>query len=72
MAVLLCEKIAYCLHSLTMYSQVANIQLRIAEAQPTAPADMLRLLHQSINQSQSRIPALERSTQEIKIEWNLP
>lgn len=54
------------------YSQLANIRLRIAEAQPTAPADMLRLLHQSITQSQSRIPALERSTQEIKVEWDLP
>lgn len=32
----------------------------------------LRLLHQSITQSQSRSPALERSTQEIKVEWNLP
>lgn len=57
--------------SASRYSQLANIRLRIAEAQPNTPADMLGLLDQGINQSQSRIPALERTVQEIKIEWNL-
>ena len=54
------------------YSQLSNIRLRIAEVQPTAPDDMLRLLEQAISQNQLRIPAMERSIQEIKIEWNLP
>jgi hypothetical protein len=54
------------------YSQLSNIRLRIAEVQPTAPDDMLRLLEQAIRQNELRIPAMERSIQEIKIEWNLP
>jgi hypothetical protein len=57
--------------SASRYSQLANIRLRIAEAQPDTPTDMLRLLYQGISQSQSRIPALERTVQEIKMEWNL-
>ncbi|OCR00669.1 hypothetical protein BCD67_11905 [Oscillatoriales cyanobacterium USR001] len=57
--------------SASRYSQLANIRLRSAEAQPNIPADLLRLLYQSISQSQSRIPALERTVQEIKIEWGL-
>jgi len=43
----------------------------ITETQPNAAADMLRLVEQSITQSQARIPALERTVQEIKMEWNL-
>ncbi len=38
----------------------------------TASNDMLRLLDQAIKQNQLRIPAIERSIQEIKMEWNLP
>ncbi|HLO49020.1 MAG TPA: hypothetical protein VK211_11440 [Kamptonema sp.] len=53
------------------YSQLSNIQLRITEAQPNAAADMLRLLERAITENQLRIPAMERSVQEIKIEWNL-
>lgn len=59
------------LEAATRYSQLSNIQLRITEAQPNAAADMLRLVQQSITQSQARIPALERTVQEIKREWNL-
>jgi len=59
------------LEAATRYSQLSNIQLRITEAQPNAAADMLRLVEQSITQSQARIPALERTVQEIKMEWNL-
>jgi hypothetical protein len=54
------------------YLQLSNIRLRIAETQPIASNDMLRLLEQAIRQNQLRIPAMERSIQEIKIEWNLP
>ncbi|AFZ15371.1 hypothetical protein Cri9333_4591 [Crinalium epipsammum PCC 9333] len=54
------------------YIQLSNIRLRIAEAQPIASNDMLRLLDQAIRQNQLRIPAIERSIQEIKMEWNLP
>jgi|JI102314DRNA_FD_contig_91_762637_length_1303_multi_2_in_0_out_0_3 hypothetical protein len=60
------------LDAASRYAQLANIQLRITEAKPIAPNDMLRLLYQAINQNQLRIPALEGCIQEIKIEWNLP
>ncbi|MCT7949887.1 hypothetical protein NG798_08820 [Ancylothrix sp. C2] len=55
----------------TRYSQLFKIRLRIAEANPTAPNDMLRLVDTAITQNQLRIPAMERSIQEIKTEWNL-
>ena len=32
---------------------------------------MLELLERTINQNQLRIPAMERSVEEIKIEWSL-
>ena len=54
------------------YSQLCNIRLRMGEAQPNAPTDMLRSLNQAITQNQIRIQALEHTLQEIKIEWNLP
>lgn len=53
------------------YSQLSTLQLQIAKAQPTAPPDMLDLLAQAITRTQARIPALERSIQEVKMEWNL-
>ncbi len=46
----------------------ANFQLRIAESQPTIPADMLNLVYQSIERIQIEIPAMERSIQEVKTE----
>jgi hypothetical protein len=54
------------------FSQLSSLQLRIADAQPTVPLDMLELLTQVISNTQQRIPALERSVEEIKIEWSLP
>ncbi len=60
------------LDAATRYSQLFKIRLRIAEVNPTAPNDMLRLVDRAITQNQLRIPALERSIQEIKTEWNLP
>jgi hypothetical protein len=54
------------------FSRLSNLQLRIAEAQPSAEFDMLELLAQVIERTSVRIPAWERSVQEVKIEWNLP
>lgn len=56
----------------SQYLHLANLRLRIAEAQPNTSVDMLRLLEQVITQNQLRIPAMKRSIEEIKIEWNLP
>ena len=54
------------------FSQFSSIQLRIADAQPAAPPDMLELVTEVIANTQQRLPALERSVQEIKTEWRLP
>lgn len=54
------------------FSQFSSIQLRIADAQPDAPSDMLELVVQVIANTQQRLPALGRSIQEIKTEWRLP
>jgi hypothetical protein len=54
------------------FSQLSNLQLWIAEAQPVATSDMLELLAQRIASTQFKIPAWERSIQEVEIDWNLP
>ena len=54
------------------FSQLSNLQLRIAESQPTASADMLELIAQVIERTQLRLPAWKRSIQEVEIDWNLP
>ncbi|MDJ1180027.1 hypothetical protein PJF56_14250 [Roseofilum sp. BLCC_M91] len=54
------------------FSRLSNFQLRIAEVQPTISADMLNLVYQSVERLQVEIPAMERSIQEVKNEWNLP
>jgi hypothetical protein len=53
------------------YSQLCTLRLRIAEAQPSLSNDMLRLLESTITKNQLKIPAMERSIEEIKIEWSL-
>lgn len=57
--------------AVSRFSQITTLQLRIAESQPNAAADMLELLDRAILQNQQRIPAWERSIQEVKLEWNL-
>lgn len=54
------------------YSQLSSLRLRIAESQPTIAPDMLELLTGVITHTQDNVPALERSVQEIKIDWSLP
>ena len=54
------------------YSQLSNIQLQISKSQPIPSSDMLQLLERAIVRIQARIPALERSIEEVKIEYNLP
>jgi hypothetical protein len=52
-------------------SQLSTLHLRIAEVQPTIPTDLLRLMNGAIESIQNRIPALERSLEEIKLDWRL-
>lgn len=51
------------------FSGLSNLQLRIAESQPVATFDMLELLTQRIASTQAKIPAWERSIQEVEIDW---
>ena len=53
------------------YSQLFTLRLRIAEAQPSLSNDMLGLLEKTIIKNKLKIPAMERSIEEIKIEWGL-
>jgi hypothetical protein len=62
---------AVALEAASRYSQLANLRLRLAEIQPSITNDRLISLEQVIQQNQLRIPAMERSIQEIKIEWQL-
>ena len=59
------------LETASRYSQLSTLRLRIAENQPSLSNDMLRSLERIINQNQLRIPAMERSIEEIKNEWGL-
>jgi hypothetical protein len=45
--------------------------LRIAEVQPIISADLLKLMNEAISNIENRIPALERSLEEIKLDWRL-
>lgn len=53
------------------FSQLSSLQLRVADTQPSLPPDMLELVSKAIVNTQQRIPALERSVEEIKNEWSL-
>ncbi|AFZ36281.1 hypothetical protein Sta7437_2756 [Stanieria cyanosphaera PCC 7437] len=54
-----------------LYSQLSTLRIRIAEAQPSISSDMLKLLKDRIAIIQNRIPALQRSTQEINLDWGI-
>jgi len=56
----------------SFYTRLSNIHLQITQAQPWASNDLLRLLYQTIEITLSRLPALERSIEEVKQEWSLP
>ena len=53
------------------YSQLSTLQLQIAKIQPDAPSDVLQLLTKGIERTQLRIPALQRSIQEVQQEYQV-
>lgn len=57
--------------STSRFSQFPTFQLQVARSQPIASADLLQLLNQRIASTEDRIPALERSLEEIKQDWSL-
>jgi hypothetical protein len=56
--------------AIALLSRLSTLQLQVARSQPTAAPAMLELLEQAIQRTLVRIPALERSIQEVKMEWN--
>ena len=55
----------------TKLSQLSTVHLRVAEIQPTISNNLLKLMNQAIESIENRIPALERSLDEIKLDWRL-
>jgi hypothetical protein len=53
------------------FSQFSSLQIRIFNAQPQVPTDILELVIRLIATTEARLPALNQSIQEIKTEWNL-
>jgi hypothetical protein len=55
----------------TKLSQLSTLHLRIAEVQPRIFNDLLKFMNEAIANIENRIPALERSLEEIKLDWRL-
>jgi hypothetical protein len=53
------------------FSLFSTLQIRVANAQPPISSDILKVVDRSIQTTQQKIPALNRSTQEITQEWRL-
>jgi hypothetical protein len=53
------------------FSLFSTLQIRVANAQPPISSDILRVVDRSIQTTQQKIPALNRSIQEITQEWRL-
>lgn len=51
------------------FQRLATIQIRVANEPQEISNDMLELIVSTINVSEQRIPALQRSIEEIKAEW---
>jgi transposase len=57
--------------AIASFSRLSTLQLQVAQSQPTATSATLELLAQAIQRTLARVPALERSIQEVKMEWDL-
>lgn len=53
------------------FSKLSTLQIYIAEAQPEIPSSLLQFINESITNIQAKIPALEQSIKEIKLDWSL-
>lgn len=53
------------------YSRLSVLLPRLSEYQPTAPADMLNLLYQTIEQAQAADDATDASVREAKRNFDL-
>jgi hypothetical protein len=53
------------------FSLFSTLQIRVANAQPPISSDILELVDRAIQITHQKIPALNRSIQEISQEWKL-
>jgi len=53
------------------YSRLCTLLLRVAESKPTAPAVMLNLLVQTVEQAQAAVDASQASIREAKRDFDL-
>ncbi|PSB57932.1 hypothetical protein [Chamaesiphon polymorphus] len=53
------------------FSLFSNLQIRVANTQPPIPPDIIGIVDRSIQTTQQKNPALNRSIQEITQEWRL-
>lgn len=53
------------------YSRLSTLQLQVARSQPVATADVLQFLNETVELTQLRLPALARSIEEVKLEWDV-
>ena len=54
-----------------LYSQISRLLLQISEIQPAITPAMLKLLSERVSTIKNRVPALEQSIKEIKLDWEL-
>ena len=54
------------------YSRLSSLQLKVATAQPDISATLSRLVMDSKERIETRIPAWQRSIEEILLTWSLP
>ena len=55
----------------SMYSRLSTLQLQVARSQPVATADVLQFLNETVELTQLGLPALPRSIEEVKLEWDV-
>jgi hypothetical protein len=54
------------------FSRLSSLQLKVATAQPDISAALARLVMESKERIETRIPAWQRSIEEILLTWSLP
>ena len=65
------ELTAIALQAADLYGQISRLLLQISEIQPAITPAMLELLSERVDTIENRIPALEQSIKEIKLDWGL-
>lgn len=54
----------------TRFSQLSNLEIRIAQSQPIISPNLLRFIEGVVDTTQVRIPTLLRSIEEVRLQWS--